>query len=83
MEEDKFKLIDGILSTKGFREDRQVALDMLAVGVREGTLVDVAKVVARRYALQPEAVIEWYGEVLKRLVKEILEIRDKLKELTK
>lgn len=50
MDTKTFDMIDGILTTKGFREDRQAAVDILEVGVREGTLVDVAEVIARRYA---------------------------------
>jgi len=83
MDNDKFELIDGILATKGFREDREAAMDILEVGIREGTLVDVAEVIARRYALQPEAVIEWYGEVLNRRIKALQETSNKLKEITK
>jgi len=74
MDEDKFKLIDGILTTKGFKEDRQAALDLLEVGIREGTLFDVAKVIARRYALQPEAVIEWFVEVQNQRIKGLQEM---------
>ncbi len=79
MDKDKFKLIDGILTTKGFREDRQAALDILEVGVREGTLADVAQVIARRYALQPEAVVEWFGEVLNRRIQATQETIEKMK----
>jgi len=81
MEEEQFNLIDGILTTKGFREDRQAALAILEVGVREGSLADVAEVIARRYALQPHAVIEWFGEVLNRRVQETTAIIEKLNEL--
>jgi len=80
MDNEQFNLIDGILATKGFHEDRQAAMDILEVGIREGTLVDVAGVIARRYALQPEAVIEWFGEVLNRRIKALQELSDKLKE---
>jgi len=78
MEEEQFNLIDGILATKGFKEDRQAALDLLEVGVREGTLVDVAKVIARRYCLQPEAVIEWFSEHLNRRIKGLQEMTARL-----
>ena len=81
MDNEQFNLIDGILTNKGFREDRQVALDILEVGVREGTLGDVAEVIARRYALRPEAVIEWFGEVLNRRIKATQEIIERMKEL--
>ena len=80
MEEEQFNLIDGILATKGFHEDRQAAMDILEVGIRESTLVDVAEVIARRYALQPKAVIEWFGEVLNRRITALQELSDKLKE---
>ena len=79
MEGKQFNLIDGILATKGFKEDRQAALDLLEVGVREGTLGDVAEVIARRYALQPKAVIEWFGEVLNRRITAAQEIIEKMK----
>ena len=82
MDAKTFNMVDGILATKGFREDRQAALDILEVGVREGTLVDVAEVIARRYALQPQAVIGWFGECLNRRIKAAQEISDKLKAMT-
>jgi len=81
MEGKQFNLIDGILATKGFKEDRQAALDLLEVGVREGTLGDVAEVIARRYALQPKAVIEWFGEHLNRRIKATQEIIERMKQL--
>ena len=81
MDKEQFELIDGILTTKGFQEDRQAALDLLEVGVREGTLADVAQVIARRYALQTEAVVEWFGEVLNRRVEETTQLIQKLTKL--
>ena len=80
MEEEQFNLIDGILATKGFKEYYKAALDLLEVGVREGTLSDVAQVIARRYSLQPEAVIEWFGEVLNRRIKANQEIIEAMKK---
>ena len=80
MDNEQFNLIDGILATKGFHEDRQAALDILEVGVREGTLVDVAGVIARRYSLQPQVIIEWYIEVLNRRVEETTQLIQKLTE---
>ena len=80
MDAETFDMIDGILTTKGFREDRQAALDILEVGVKEGTLVDVAKVIARRYALQPQVIVEWYAEVLNRRVQKTTELIQKLTE---
>jgi len=81
VDKDKFELIDGILTTKGFREDRQAAVDILEVGAREGTIADVAEVIARRYALQPQAVIEWFTEVLNRRVEETTQLIQKLTKL--
>lgn len=83
MDDEQFNLIDGILATKGFREDRKAALDILEVGVREGTLADVAGVIARRYALQPKAVIEWFGEHLNRRITATQEIIEKMKGMAK
>jgi len=80
MDKEQFELIDGILTTKGFKEDRQAALDLLEVGVREGTLADVAQVIARRYALQTEAVVEWFGEVLNRRIQATQETIEKMKK---
>ena len=80
MDKEQFELIDGILTTKGFKEDRQAALDLLEVGVREGTLADVAQVIARRYAIQPEAVIEWFGVVLNRRIQANQEIIEAMKK---
>ena len=81
MENETFNMVDGILATKGYHEDRQAALDILEVGVREGTLVEVAEVIARRYSLQPKAVIDWYAEVLNRRVEETTQLIQKLTKL--
>lgn len=81
MDKEKYELIDGILTTKGFREDRDAALDILELGVREGTLVDVAGVIARRYALQPQAIVEWFAEVLNRRVEETTQLIQTLTNL--
>ena len=83
MDNDKFILIDGILATQGETDERESAMAILEVGVINGTLEEVARVVAGRYALRPQAVIKWYGEVLDRRIKATQEISDKLKELTK
>ncbi len=81
MDAKTFDMVDGILATKGFHEDRQAALDILEVGVREGTLADVAEVIARRYALQPQVVLEWFGEVLNRRVEETTQLIQKLTKM--
>jgi len=81
MDKEQFELIDGILATKGFREDREAAISLMEVGVREGTIGDVAEVIARRYALQPQAVIEWFTEVLNRRVEETTQLIQKLTKL--
>ncbi len=82
MDNDEFRLIDGLLATGLFHDDRESAISLMEVGVREGTHADVAKVIAERYALQPQAVIEWYAEVLNRRVQEATAIIEKLRELT-
>jgi len=81
MDNETFKMVDGILATKGFHEDRQAALDILEVGVQEGTINDVAEVIARRYALQPQTIIEWFAEVLSRRVEETTQLIQKLTKL--
>ena len=73
MDGDYFKLIDGILAT----EDALDFLDRWLNGA--GTLVDAAWVIAEHYALQPKAVIEWYGEVLNRRLEAA---QSQLKEMT-
>lgn len=70
MDDEQFKLIDGILASAGKTDDRESAMAILKVGVQEGTLKEVALVIAGRYALQPQAVIDWYAEVLNRRVQE-------------
>lgn len=83
MDDEQFKLIDGMFASAGGTDDRENAISLMEVGVREGTLADVAKVIARRYALQPQAVIEWFGEVLNRRVQGTTAIIEKMGELTK
>jgi len=77
-----FEMVDGILARQGDHDDRGVAVDILEVGAKEGTLHDVALVVADRYAVRPSVIIEWYAEVLNRRVQETTAIIEKVKELT-
>ena len=70
-----FDMVDGLLDTES-------AISLMEVGVREGNVGDVAKVIAGRFALRPKAVIEWYTEVLNRRVQEATAILEKLRELT-
>jgi len=81
MDAETFDMIDGILASQGDHDDRQDAMDILEVGVKEGTLVDTARVVAGRYALRPEVVIEWFTEVLNRRVEETTQLIQKLTKL--
>lgn len=74
MDKETFEMVDGILATKGHHDDRQAAAELLEVGVREGTLLDAAKAVAGRYALQPVVVIQWFGEVLNRRIQDAREV---------
>lgn len=77
----QFKLIDGILASAGESDDRESAKAILEVGVQQGTLKEVAQVIAGRYALRPEAVIEWYEEILNQRIQETTVISNKLKKL--
>ena len=65
MDPETFDMIDGMLARQDYHDDRPAALDILGAGVKEGTLADAARVVADRYALQPEVVIDWYNETLR------------------
>ena len=78
-----FDMVNGILAGQGYHNDRESALELLGVGVQNGTLEDVARVIAGRFALQPRVVVEWYGEVLNRQIQGTQAIIEKLKELTK
>jgi len=71
MDDKTFELVDGILATKGYHDDRQAAADILEAGLNAGTLTDAAQVVAGRYALQPSVVIEWFGTLLIRRQNEV------------
>lgn len=82
MDKETFEMVDGILANKDYHDDREAAVAILEVGVREGTLADAAQVVAGRYALQPEVVVEWFGEILNRRLQHIQETLKKLGELT-
>lgn len=83
MDTETFEMVDGLLARAFCHDDRESASSLMEAGVREGTLADVAKVIAGRYALQTHAVIEWYAEVLTRRLKEATAILEKLRELTK
>ncbi|MBA7680042.1 hypothetical protein ES703_88349 [subsurface metagenome] len=82
MDAETFDMVDGLLATQGETDDRESAISLMEVGVREGTLYDVAKVISERYAFRPHTVIEWYAEVLNRRVQAATAIIEKLKELT-
>jgi len=82
MDAETFKMVDGILADQGYHDDRPAAVAILEVGVQEGTLRDAARVVADRYALQIDVIIEWYAEVLNRRVQESLHKMKKLTEIT-
>jgi len=82
MDDKQFKLIDGILASAGESDDRESAISLLEVGVQQGTLKEVAQVIAGRFALRPKAVIDWYAKVLNRRVQETIAIIEKLRELT-
>jgi len=82
MDAETFKMVDGILADQGYHDDRSAAVAILEVGVQEGTLRDAAWVVADRYALQIDVIIEWYAEVLNRRVQESLHKMKKLTEIT-
>lgn len=82
MDAETFDMVDGLLATGGKTNDRESAISLMEVGVREGTLYDVARVISERYAFRPHAVIEWYAEVLNRRVQETTTIIEKLRELT-
>lgn len=88
MDDKTFNMVEGILSDKtvpaapGVEHDnRTAALDLLEEGVKQGTLGEVAQVIARRYNLRPQVVIGWYAETLNRRVKETTELIQKLTEL--
>jgi len=76
-----FNMVDGMLARQGFHDARESASSLMEVGVREGTLGNIAEVIAGRYALQAQVVVEWYSEVLKRRIEAAQEISDKLKAL--
>jgi len=69
-----FNMVDGMI-------DRESAISLMEVGVQEGTVGDVAEVIARRYALQPQVIIEWFTEVLNRRVEETTQLIQKLTKL--
>ena len=80
MDAETFDMVDGLLATQGETDDRETAISLMEVGVREGTLYDVAKVISERYAFRPLTVIEWYTEVLNRRVEETTQLIKKLTE---
>lgn len=81
MDDKQFKLIDGVLASARETDDRESAISLLEVGVQQGTLKEVAQVIAGRYALRPEAIVGWYEEILIRRIQETTVISNKLKEL--
>ncbi|KKL65588.1 hypothetical protein LCGC14_2153500 [marine sediment metagenome] len=81
MDSETLDMVDGLLATKGFHDDRESAISLMEVGVQEGTIGDIAEVIARRYSLQPQVVIEWFTEVLNRRVEETTQLIQKLTKL--
>lgn len=83
MDAETFKMVDGLLASTGGVDNRQSAQDILESGVRNDSLKVVASVVARRYSLRPESVIEWYAEVLNQQIQSTKAILAKLRRLRK
>lgn len=81
MDDKTYNMIDGIIATQGYQNDREAAMDILKLATREGTLLDAAKVVAGRYALQTSVVLEWFAEALNRRIKDAEELIEKMKNM--
>lgn len=79
MDTETFDMVDGLLDRRLFLQGS--AISLLEVGVKEGTIIDVAEVIARRYSLQPQVVLEWFTEVLNRRVEETTQLIQKLTRL--
>lgn len=82
MDAKTFDLVGGMLAHQVYHDDRDSVILLLEIGAREGTLADGARVVAGRYALQPQVVVEWFSEVLNRRVQEAQATIERMKELT-
>ena len=85
MDEEQFKLVDGILASIGLLKAGHMETDgrpnaeaLLEIGVQKGNLQECAQVIGTRYCLRPEAVLEWYAEILTRRIQEVRAISDKL-----
>ncbi|MDP2730283.1 MAG: hypothetical protein Q8O55_07365 [Dehalococcoidales bacterium] len=58
--------------------NRENALDILKTGIEEGTLADVAKVIADHYGLLPAEVVVWFSQVLKCRAQQSTELLQKI-----
>ncbi len=76
---DAFQKIDN--SLKEEPRSREDAFEILAIGVKEGTLADVAGVIASRCGVEPAAVVLWYARVLRLQVEHCSMLLEKVTEL--
>lgn len=70
MDGETFKMVDGILACGKDCDGRANAEALLEIGVNKGNLQEYSQVIATRYCLRPEAVLEWYAETLTRRIQE-------------
>ncbi len=76
---DAFQKIDD--SLKEEPRSREDAFEILAIGVKEGTLADVAYVIASRCGVNPPDVVLWYAHVLKLQVDHCSLLLEKVTEI--
>lgn len=78
----KFALIDESLARGPDGDSRDATAELLATGVREGTLFDVAKTVGDHFGYKPEDIVIWYTQVLKCRVQQAVELLQKMFEMS-
>jgi hypothetical protein len=74
-------MVDDLLATEDGKDTREVAWQILQAGQALGELDEVAGIIGRRFALRPEAVLEWYCWSLCERAKACMVQLDELKGL--
>ncbi len=65
------RMVDQLLSTEEGRDSRETAWEILQAGQALGELAEAAAIVGRRFAIRPQAVLEWYLRELERKADEL------------
>jgi hypothetical protein len=75
MDEETFKMVDSLINSNGDPSTKDAVEDILRIGADHDCLEEAAGVIGRRLGIQPQAIINWHTEVMKRRADELIQLR--------